>query len=104
MTDSATGFGLPQNYWTGIGGHLVRRAGSVYLSGQAFAIPFLLFYPLATAWGFLREKRSALQIAAYLIITAGLVLTVTRATMVVAFLQVVLLISLIRRPEWAVAG
>lgn len=97
-------YGLPQNYWTGIGGHLVRRAGSVYLSGQGFAVPFILFFPLATAWVFLRQKRSPLQILAYLIINVGLVLTVTRATIVVAFIQLILFVTLIRRPEWAVAG
>jgi hypothetical protein len=47
--------GLPLNYWTGIGGHLVRRAGSVYLNGQGFAVPFILFYPLVTAWVFVRQ-------------------------------------------------
>src|SRR5207244_2000131 len=101
---AGTDYGLPQNYWTGIGGHLVRRAGSVYLSGQGFAVPFLLFFPLATAWVFLRPKRRPLQITAFLIVTLGLLLTVTRATMVVAFVQIILFVALIRRPEWAVAG
>ena len=101
---AGTDFGLPQNYWTGIGGHLVRRAGSVYLSGQGFAVPFILFFPLATAWVFLRQKRSPAQILGYLLINLGLVLTVTRATIVVAFVQLILFVALIRRPEWAVAG
>ncbi|HJQ12386.1 MAG TPA: hypothetical protein VJ840_15250, partial [Gemmatimonadaceae bacterium] len=94
-------YGLPQNYWTGIGGHLVRRAGSVYLSGQGFAVPFILFFPLATAWVFLRTKKSPPQLFAYLIINAGLLLTVTRATTVVAFIQLLLFVTLLRRPEWA---
>jgi O-antigen ligase len=101
---AGTDYGLPQNYWTGIGGHLVRRAGSVYLNGQGFAVPFLLFFPLVTAWVFLREKRTPLQITAFLIAALGLGLTVTRATMVVAFIQIILFVALIRRPEWAVAG
>jgi hypothetical protein len=101
---AGTDFGLPQNYWTGIGGHLVRRAGSVYLSGQGFAVPFILFFPLATAWVFLRERRSPAQILGYLTINLGLVLTVTRASIVVAFIQLLLFVALIRRPEWAVAG
>lgn len=97
-------YGLPQNYWAGIGGHLVRRAGSVYLSGQGFAVPFLLFFPLATAWVFLREKRSPAQIIGFLIVTIGMALTITRATMVVGFIQILLFLALIHRPEWAVAG
>ena len=101
---AGTDFGLPQNYWTGIGGHLVRRAGSVYLSGQGFAVPFILFFPLATAWVFLRQRRTSAQIVAYLLINLGLVLTVTRATIVVAFIQLILFVALIRKPEWAVAG
>jgi len=104
MSDSDVGFGLPQNYWTGIGGHLVRRAGSVYLSGQGFAIPFLVFFPLATSWVFLRVKRSPMAVLAYLLINLGLLLTVTRAAMVIAFVQLVLFLAVMHRPEWAVAG
>jgi hypothetical protein len=100
---AGTEFGLPQNYWTGIGGHLVRRAGSVYLSGQGFAVPFLLFYPLATAWVFMRPKRTALLVFAYAIVTTGLLLTLTRMTIIVALIQVVLFVTLRKRPEWAVA-
>lgn len=97
-------FGLPLNYWAGIGGHLFRRAGSVYLSGQGFAIPFLLFFPLATAWVFLRPKRSAAQIASYTMISVALLFTLTRMTILVALIQLVLFVSLRKRPEWAVAG
>lgn len=101
---AGTAYGLPQNYWSGIGGHLVRRAGSVYLSGQGFAVPFLLFFPVATAWTFLRANLRARHVLAFLVVVLGLVLTITRATMVVAFIQVILFVALIRRPEWAVAG
>jgi O-antigen ligase len=101
---AGTEFGLPQNYWTGIGGHLVRRAGSVYLSGQGFAVPFLLFYPLATAWVFMRPKRTTLLVFAFAIVTTGLLLTLSRMTIIVAVIQVVLFVTLRKRPEWAVAG
>ncbi len=97
-------FGLPLNYWTMIGGDLFRRAGSVYLSGQGFAVPFILFFPLATAWVFLRPKRSRGLITAFAVVSTGLVLTLTRMTILVALIQLVLFMSLIRRPEWAVAG
>ena len=96
--------GLPQNYWTAIGGHLIRRAGSVYLNGQGFAVPFLLFFPLATAWVFMRPKHTTRQVLAYMIIVAGLLLTLTRSTIFVALIQLVLFVSLRRRQEWAVAG
>ncbi len=97
-------YGLPLNYWTMIGGHLFRRAGSVYLSGQGFAVPFLLFFPLATAWVFLGPRRSRRQIAAYAIISAGLVLTLTRMTIVVAVIQLIIFSGLRKRPEWAVVA
>jgi hypothetical protein len=96
--------GLPLNYWTGIGGHLIRRAGSVYLNGQGFAVPFLLFFPLCTAWVFMRPKRSAGKVIAYAIITLGLLLTLTRMTILIALIQLLLFVSLRRRQEWAVAG
>jgi hypothetical protein len=97
-------YGLPLNYWTMIGGHLFRRAGSVYLSGQGFAVPFLLFFPLATAWVFLRPSRTRGQIIAYTIVAASLILTLTRMTILIALIQLVLFVSLRKRPEWAVGG
>jgi O-Antigen ligase len=96
--------GLPLNYWTGIGSHLVRRAGSVYLNGQGFAVPMLLFFPLATAWVFVRPKRTVSLLLVYSIVTIGLLLTLTRMTIMVAFIQLVLFVALRKRPEWAVAG
>src|SRR6202162_4486532 len=96
--------GLPQNYWTGIGGHLFRRAGSVYLNGQGFAVPFLLFFPLATAWVFMRQKLTASLLFAYAIVTVGLLLTLTRMTIIAAFIQLALFITMRKRPEWTVAG
>ena len=97
-------YGLPVNYWTSLGGHFFRRAGSVYLSGQGFAVPFLLLFPIATAWVFLREHKTKLMLAGYLICVAGLLLTLTRTTIFVALIQVTLLVSMRRKPEWAVAG
>ena len=97
-------YGLPLNYWTMIGGELFRRAGSVYLSGQGFAVPFILLFPLATAWVFLRPTRTRGQIAAYAIISTALVLTLTRMTILIALIQLVLFVSLIKKPVWAVGG
>ena len=97
-------YGLPTNYWASLGGHQVRRAGSIYLGGQGFAVPFLLFFPMITAWVFSRAKRSAWQIIGYSVICIALLLTLTRMTIMVAMLQLLLFILLRRRPEWAVAG
>ena len=97
-------YGLPLNYWTRIGGELFRRAGSVYLSGQGFAVPFLLFFPLATTWVFLRTSRSRAQVGAYALICTALMLTLTRMTILIAIIQLMTFASLRRRPEWAVAG
>lgn len=97
-------YGLPTNYWAFIGGRAIRRAGSVYLSGQGFAVPFLLFFPVATVWVFARPRKKALQVFCYGIVCIALLLTLTRMTILVALLQLVLFVLMRRRPEWAVAG
>jgi O-antigen ligase len=97
-------WGLPTNYWAVLGGHQVRRAGSVYLSGQGFAVPFILFFPVVTTWVLWRPKRSVWQIVVYAVICIALLLTITRMTIMVALLQALLLVLMRRRPEWAVAG
>lgn len=97
-------YGLPGNYWTMIGGKLIRRAGSVYLSGQGFAIPFLLFFPLAMSWVFMGAARSPRKVIAFAIVSAGLILTLTRMTLLIALIQLVLFVAVKKRPEWAVAG
>lgn len=98
-------FGLPMNYWTRIGGVDVQRAGSVYLSSQAFAVPFLLLLPAATAWvfGYVRRRTFSMRLE-YGIIWLGLLLSITRMTILVCVLQLLLMILIMRRPEWAVAG
>lgn len=97
-------FGLPSNYWTVIGGIQFRRSGSIYLSGQGFAVPFLLFFPLVTAWVFTRPRRSVAQIAGYALVCAALLMTVARMTIFIAVVQIVLFVVMQRRPEWAVAA
>lgn len=97
-------YGLPLNYWTFIAGRPFRRAGSVYLSGQGFAVPFLLFFPLATSWVFWRAKKIPLQVFAYMLVCVALLMTLTRMTILIAIIQLVLFVLLMKRPEWAVAG
>lgn len=95
-------YGLPTNYWSGIAGIPVRRAGSVYLGGQAFAIPFLLLFPLATAWVLGTNRRSMWRILGYAAVCFGLLLTLTRMTITVAIIQLLLFLFLKRKPEWGV--
>jgi len=98
-------FGLPMNYWTHIGNVAVQRAGSIYLSSQAFAIPFLLLLPAATAWVFRAVKRRTFSVKVeYGIIWLGLLLSITRMTIIVCVFQLLLMILILRKPEWAVAG
>lgn len=97
-------WGLPTNYWAVIGGHEIRRAGSVYLNGQGFAVPFILFFPIVTTWVIWRPKRQLWPILLYVLVCAALLLTITRMTILVAMLQALLLILMRRKPEWAVAG
>lgn len=98
-------FGLPMNYWTRIGSVEVQRAGSIYLSSQGFAVPFLILLPAATAWVFGAVKRRTLSIKLeYAIIWIGLLLSITRTTIVVCAIQLLLVVLMLRRPQWAVGG
>jgi hypothetical protein len=98
-------FGLPSNYFSVLGRTAVRRAGSVFLGGQAFAIPFLLLMPAATAWVFEPSKRLRLwSLVGYAIVWAGLLVTITRTTILVCALQVVIYFLMTRRPSRVVAA
>ena len=95
-------YGLPDNYWTTIGNHVVQRAGSTYLSSQGLAIPFLIILPAATLWlpaG--TTRRRVLVWAGYALLWAGLFLTVTRMTIVVCALQTLVIVAAQRR--WGIA-
>jgi hypothetical protein len=97
-------YGLPMNYWTRIGGVEMQRAGSIYLSSQGFAVPFLILLPVATAWVFGRKRVTTSMKIEYAIIWLGLLLSITRMTIIVCMIQLVLVILMLRKPEWAVAG
>lgn len=98
-------FGLPTNYWSRIGSVDVQRAGSIYLSSQSFAIPFLILLPVATAYvfGSARRIKTSMKIE-YAIIWMGLLLSITRMTIFVCMIQLVFVVIMLRKPEWAVAG
>ena len=97
-------YGLPMNYWTRIGNIEMQRAGSVYLSSQGFAVPFLILLPVATAWVFGQKRVTTSMKIEYAIIWLGLLLSITRMTILVCAIQLVLVILMLRKPEWAVAG
>jgi hypothetical protein len=98
-------YGLPMNYWTHIGSIEMQRAGSIFLSSQAFAVPFLILIPIATAYVFgSRERVTTSAKIEYGIIWLGLLLSITRMTIIVCLIQLVLMIIMLRKPEWAVAG
>jgi O-antigen ligase len=98
-------FGLPQAYWSSIGGVAVRRTGSVYLNSQGFAISFLLFMPAATLWTFERVKRhKTAAIAGYALIWIGLLLSLTRMTTVACALQLAAFMLIRRRATWGVVA
>jgi hypothetical protein len=98
-------YGLPGNYWTSLGSHLVLRAGSTYLSAQGFAIPFLVIMPAATLFVTARERaQSRLAWLGYAVIWVGLLLTITRMTIMVCLLQTIIILALRRRWSTLVWG
>jgi hypothetical protein len=97
-------YGLPMNYWTEIGGLQMQRAGSIYLSSQGFAVPFLILLPIATAWVFGQKRITTSMKIEYAIVWTGLLLSITRMTIVVCLVQLVLVILMLKKPEWAVGG
>jgi hypothetical protein len=99
VSTAGNAFGLPSNYFSMLGHTLVRRAGSVFLGGQAFALPFLLFVPAATSWVFDASRRArTAAVIGYFIIWAGLLVTLTRMTIIVCTLQVLIYFLIARRP------
>lgn len=95
-------YGLPDNYWTEMGGHMVRRAGSIFLSSQGFATPFLLFLPGATLWVFRENRRPSASLKiGYLIVWTGLVLSFTRSVIAVGVLQLLAIFLYKRKPTGA---
>jgi len=92
-------YGLPDNYWSLMGGHVVRRSGSVFLSGQGFATAFLVLLPPATLWALDRNApRPALRHIAYVVIWAGLLVSFTRAATVACAMELAIIQLLNRRP------
>jgi len=107
LTVSTAGndWGLPSNYFSVLGRHPVRRAGSVFLGGQAFALPFLILMPAATAWVFDASRRlNVWRVLGYVVIWAGLLVTITRTTIIVCALQVLMYFMISRKPTRVVSA
>lgn len=90
--------GLPPNYWAETPVGVVRRAVSTLLSGQGFAVPFLVILPAATYNYYAGEwtKRKGLVLVSC---TAGLLLSFTRMTIVACFLQVLIMLRLLGKKK-----
>lgn len=91
-------FNLPENYWTRIGGGpLVRRAVSTHLSGQGFALPFLIIMPVAI-YNY-SAKFTKFSLSILILCSVALFLTITRMTIVVCFIQALVLLWLLRKKK-----
>lgn len=94
-------FGLPHSYWSRFGGREVQRAGSVFLSGQGMAVPFLLLLPAATGWLVADQPRSRrLTAVGYALIWIGFLLSLTRMTIIACVFEVAAFALILRRPIW----
>lgn len=102
LVTAGNAYGLPINYWVIIGSHEVMRAGSTYLSSQGFAVPFLIIMPAATVW-LLSTRRGATAWVGYTLLWVGLLLTITRMSIVVCLLQVLAIAAWRRRWEFITA-
>ncbi len=84
--------GLADNFWTDFGGISLRRSVSVYMSAQPFSQSFLLIIPITLVLlfnpGFRKKK---LLWAALLIMLLALLMTITRAVIIMCSIQVALL-------------
>jgi hypothetical protein len=102
--------GLPENFWTSVGGHTVRRATSVYTSSQPFSISFMLLLPpciwLITQNRIARRLSSLLSIRSmfflFFVAFVALVATITRANIILGLLQVALSVLILRTNVWKV--
>lgn len=90
-------YGLPYSYFTDLGPEAFRRAGSVFLSGQGFAVALLLMLPAAQVQAMTSPTRSSRWWAAYFVLWAGLLLTVTRMTIIAAACEAIVLLIIQRR-------
>jgi hypothetical protein len=96
-------YGLIAMYWTQMGSVQVRRAASVYLVTMSFAVVFLLVIPAATVWLRTRQNRPLLDRAVgwlgYALVWTGLLLSITRMSILTCLFQIALIAVLTRSPR-----
>ena len=98
-------WGLPQNYWSILGGVMGAPIGVGVSAQPGLRVPFLFLMPAATAWTLNRRgKHPWLARIGYAILWAGLLVTLTRMTTIVCILQVVIFYLIFRRPEWSLGS
>lgn len=90
--------GLPENYWTSGNSGSIRRAVSVFGSSQAFALSYLLFFPICMYGAFSNSlSRQRIARAALLLSFVALCLSFTRYTIAVCVVLAVLAAMLTNR-------
>jgi hypothetical protein len=97
-TTQGNRYGLPDNYWSYVGGEPVRRAGSTFLTSQGFAIPFLIILAVVTWRIFADDRRGKFGwIVAYVTLWGGLLLSITRMTTIACAIQILAALTLRKR-------
>lgn len=89
--------------WIPVGGRFVRRAGSIYMVSKPFAFTYLLILPIVTAL-LLAARSARARLLLWLcmgLCWAGLLVSLTRAVIVVGFALTVLMYFMTRR--WSTA-
>lgn len=90
-------YGLPMNFWTGAAGYSFRRAGSLWLSSQGYAISGLLIVPAATILLLERKRIPWGGLLAYGLLWLGVLLTLTRMSILACGIEVIVLLVLYRK-------
>jgi hypothetical protein len=90
--------GLPYNFWAEVAGLPVRRAVSTYLSGQGFAVPFLVILPVVIV-RFL-GRPSFVNLGLLVVCGVALLLAITRMTIIACAVQALVLLWIYPRRLW----
>ncbi len=87
---------MPSNYWAETNSkEITRRAVSVYLSGQGFALPFLVIMPVITYRLF--SRITLWRALTFVICIAGLLANLTRMTIFAAAVEILIVLLLMRQ-------
>lgn len=91
-------WGLPENFFSGFGPQVLRRAVSIHLSAQPFALSYLLTLPvtLVLMWQ-ARGWRQRALLGLVVLSFAALDLTLTRASIAACLVQLAVLLAVLMR-------